>query len=71
VRQVEESRDLFIINEMRGRLSNKPLIYNSFLNITFGTEITIRPFSVASRCGAVAEEIETAEARRCAKNVLD
>jgi hypothetical protein len=49
VRQVEESRDLLIINEMRGRLSNKPLICNSFLNGTFGTEITIRPYLRATR----------------------
>jgi hypothetical protein len=43
VLQVEESRGLFILKELRRGVSNKPLKHNSFLSVTFGTEITTRP----------------------------
>ena len=35
VLEVEESRDLFTLKELRRGLSKKPLIYNRFLNVTF------------------------------------
>jgi hypothetical protein len=43
VLQVEESRDLFILKGLHRSLSNKPLIYNSFLSGTFGKKVTTRP----------------------------
>ena len=43
VLQVEESRDLFILNALHRGGSNNPLKYDSFHNVSFGTEITTRP----------------------------
>jgi len=43
VLQVEESWDLFILKELHRGGSNNPLKYNSFHNVTFGTQITTRP----------------------------
>jgi len=44
VLQVEESWDLFILKELHRGGLNHPLKYNSFHNVTFGTEITTRPY---------------------------
>jgi hypothetical protein len=45
VLQVTESRVLFVLNELRHRISNKPLMLDRFLSGTFGTKVTTRPLS--------------------------
>jgi len=61
VLQVEVSRDLFILKQLHRGGSNKPLEYNRFHNVTFGTEITTRP---GRRCGVDAGWGDRADRKR-------